>query len=204
MLGCAVPPRCSRPASRPGVGGGLAQVTRPLKGTWDSRSLVPRCRPLPGTGHVLPRTRPVLPTTTIFWDGAGILLGGSLPAVGHSEHPPCIPAGPETPFRPLVCLQGQERPLRDLVQGLQILQSRSSSKNLDVHHVKEVKAGVEGGAPGAQASRGVGDHVLGWAVPWSCHLPGCSGTARPGPTVTVTVTRPAPLHLGPQRPAVLT
>ena len=142
------PPRCCRPASHPGVRGRPGSGHQASEGhlglsvTCSQVQAPPWDRPFPP--H--PPTRPVLPTTTLFWDGAGILLGGSLPAVGHSEHPPCIPAGPETPFRPRVCLQGQERPLRDLVQGLQTLQSRSSSKNLDVHHVKEVKAGVEGKA----------------------------------------------------------
>ncbi|KAI4569096.1 hypothetical protein MJG53_014714 [Ovis ammon polii x Ovis aries] len=100
-------------------------------------------------------TQPNGAEKALLWEGAGVLLGGSLPPVGHPQHPPCIPAGPETLFRPRLCLQGQEGPLRDLVQGLRTLQARSSS-NLDAHRVTEVKwsaAAVQVCHPREQAPR---------------------------------------------------
>ena len=145
--------------------------------------------------------RPLLPHPDPSLCVAGVLFtppprGDSSPsAVGcPHKHLPCVSLSAQRPCStPLACPQvlaagaarmraRTRRDLRALVQGLWTLQSRSSSKNNNVHCVKEGKSGASGGGWGLRAPHqgsqepkdpGVrGDNAQQQAAPWAgCRLP---------------------------------
>lgn len=167
------PPRHSHPASHPGIGGKPGSGHRASEGhlgllvTCPQERAPPWDRPFPA--HPPP---PLVPASHSDPSLGG--LGSSSGAPSQlSDTLSILPVSPlaQRPRSGPMSVSRARRDLRDLVQGLRTLRSRSSSKNLDAHRVKEVKAGVEGGTPGAQAARGVGDHVPRPGVEGSLVLP---------------------------------
>lgn len=182
-----------------GPGGGLAQVPRPLKGTWASWSLVPRRRHLPGTGRFPPHPLARFPLQP--FSGRG--LGSSSGAPSHLSDTPASSLYPRWPRDPVPAPSMSPGPGRTSQRPGPGAPDPSGPKFLEPRRppCDGSKGGWGGGAPEPEHPV-CGNHVPGRAAPWSCRLLECLGSARPSPTVAVPVAHPAPLHLGPQRPAV--